>query len=150
MPPGSVYAESRVAFCKEPRMKRLVLLAAFAFAPAAASAQTVTTEVQRLGKSQVTLHLHPFLTAEELATLRVVATNEQALALFVTRPGRHSAIAVAPGEGFIRNGTPVASATALSDLRDAETARTDAVTACTAARTKGPDCVVVLEVAPFR
>lgn len=131
-------------------MNRLVLLATLALAPLAAVAQTVPTEVQRLGSAQVTLHLHPFLTPEELATLRIVATNEQALALFITRPGRHSAIAVAPGEGFIRNGQPLPSAAALSDLRDAETARKDAVTTCNAARTKGPDCVVVLEVAPFR
>lgn len=131
-------------------MKHALLSALVVLAPVATSAQTVPTEVQRLGNSQVTLHLHPFLTPEELVTLRMVATNEQALALFVTRPGRHSAIAVAPGEGFIRNGAPVPSATALSDLRDAETARADAVTACTATRTKGAECVVVLEVAPFR
>ncbi len=114
------------------------------------AAEQVTPEVTRLGNQQVTLHPHAFLTEEELTTLRVVTTNEQALALFVARPGRHSAIAVAPGEGFIRGGQPVASATALSDLPNAETARADAVATCNAAKTKGPDCVVVLEVAPAR
>ena len=113
-------------------------------------AQEVETEVKRLGNQQVTLHLHPFLTDEELTTLRLVATNEQALSLFVTRPGRHSAVAVAPAEGFIRAGQPVASATALSDLPNAQTARADAMATCTAAKAKGPDCVVVLEVAPAR
>lgn len=113
-------------------------------------AQEVPAEVQELGKQQVTVHVHPFLSGEELSALRLVATNEQALALFVTRPGRFTAIAVAPGEGFIRDGQPVPSATALSDLPDAETARADATAACNAARTKGPDCVVVLEVAPAK
>lgn len=107
-------------------------------------------EVTRMGGQQVTLHPHTFLNDEELATLRLVSSNEQALALFVARPGRYSAIAVAPGEGFIRAGQPVKSATAISDLPDAETARADALAACNAAKAKGPDCVVVLEVAPAR
>lgn len=114
------------------------------------AAQQVTTEVTRLGQQQVTLHVHPFLTEEELGTLRLVSTNEQALSLFVTRPGRHTAIAIAPGEGFIRAGQPVASATAISDLPNAETARADAMATCNAAKAKGPDCVVVLEVALAR
>lgn len=114
------------------------------------SAQDVPVEVKTLGKQQITLHLHDFLTEEERATLQVVASNEEALALFVTRPGRHAAIAVSPREGFIRNGQPVASAVALSDLRDAETARKDAIADCGAAKKSGPDCVIVLEVAPAR
>lgn len=114
------------------------------------AAQTVRTEVSRLGDQQVTLYVHPFLTEEELTTLRLVATNQQALSLFVTRPGRHTAIAIAPAEGFIRGGQPVPSATALSDLPNAATARADAAKTCNAAKSGGPDCVVVLEVAPAR
>ncbi|MDP2085445.1 MAG: hypothetical protein Q8K20_09625 [Gemmobacter sp.] len=131
-------------------MKPYVLSATLALMAAPALAQTVATEVQRLGENQVSLHLHPFLTAEEQSALRLVATNEQALALFVTRPGRHAALAVAPEEGFIRSGMPVASATALSDLPDAQAARDAAMQGCEAARKVGPACVVVLEVAPFR
>lgn len=113
-------------------------------------AQTVPTEASTLAGQQVTLHLHPFLTAEDLAILRAVATNEQALGLFLTRPGRHGAIAVAPAEGFLRGGQPVASAAALSDLPSAEEARQAATETCRRARRNGPDCVVVLEVAPAR
>ncbi|MFN3293792.1 MAG: hypothetical protein ACK4S2_10110 [Gemmobacter sp.] len=131
-------------------MNRLVLSAALALFSAPVLAQSVPTEVQRLGPAQVTLHLHPFLTPEEQATLRLVASNEQALALFVPRPGRHAAIAVAPDEGFIRAGQPVASATAMSDLPDAEAARAAALQGCEGARKQGAACVVVLEVAPFR
>ena len=125
----------------------MVLTMAVAGAP---MAQQVPTEVQTLGASTVTVHLHPFLTAEEQATLRLVATNEQALALFVPRAGRHAAIAVAPGEGFIRGGQPVPSATAISDLPDTAAARAAALGACDSARKAGPACVIVLDVAPSR
>lgn len=129
---------------------RFPLIAALALFPLPALAQDVPTEVQTLGTSQVTLHLHPFLTEEEQATLRLVASNEQALALFVPRAGRHAAIAVAPGEGFIRGGQPVASAIAMSDLPDTEKARAAAIEGCEAVRKKGPACVIVLDVAPAR
>ena len=129
---------------------RFPLIAALALLPLSALAQDVPTEVQTLGTTQVTVHLHPFLTAEELATLRVVATNEQALALFVTRPGRHAAIAVAPAEGFVRGGQPVASAVAMSDLPDTDRARAAALEGCETQRKSGPACVVVLDVAPVR
>ena len=124
------------------------IIAAVALLAGAAQAQEVPSEVHTLGKQKVTLHLHPFLTGEETATLRVVATNQDALNLFLTRPGRHAAIAVAPAEGFLRAGQPVASASALSDLPRAEAARAGALEVCNKARAKGPDCVVVLEVAP--
>lgn len=126
------------------------LLAAMALGAAPALSQTVPPEVQRLGASQVTLYLHPFLTPEETAALRMVASNEQALGLFVPRPGRHAAIAIAPAEGFIRAGLPVPSATAMSDLPDAAAARAAAMQGCETARKTGEACVVVLEVAPFR
>jgi hypothetical protein len=129
---------------------RFPLFAALALFPLPALAQDVPTEVQTLGKAQVTVHLHPFLTAEEQAALRLVASNEQALALFVPRAGRHAAIAVAPGEGFIRGGQPVASAVAMSDLPDTEKARAAALEGCEKARTKGAACVIVLDVAPAR
>lgn len=116
--------------------------------PAAAAAQSVPTETSRLAGQQITLHLHPFLTAEDLGLLRLVATNEQALGLFITGSGRHAAIAVAPADGFVRGGQPPASATAMSDLRTPEDARTAALEGCERARRGGPACVVVLEVAP--
>ncbi|WP_146036492.1 hypothetical protein [Pseudotabrizicola formosa] len=98
--------------------------------------------------SAVNLHLHPFLTAEELATLRLVATNEQALALFVTSRAGHAALAVSPQDGFVRNGAPVPSAVALGDLPDAAAARAAALAACDQARVGQEPCVVVLEVSP--
>jgi hypothetical protein len=117
---------------------------------AAAQAQTpaVPVEVSTNAGSAVTLHLHPFLAADELATLRVVATNDQALSLFVASRTGHAALAVSPDEGFIRDGALVPSATALTDLPDADAARTAALAACDAARKAATPCVVVLEVSP--
>lgn len=126
------------------------LTLALLLAGPAAMAQQVPVETATLGKQSVTLHLHPFLTPEEVATLQVVASNEDALKLFITRPGRHSAMAVAPAEGFIRNGQPVESAKALSDLPNAEKARQAALAECNSTRKSGADCVVVLEIAPVR
>jgi hypothetical protein len=127
---------------------RALLPALLSLLPAAALAQAVPTESSRLAGQQVTLHLHPFLTDEDLGLLRLVATNEQALGLFITAGGRHAAIAVAPADGFVRGGQPPATATAMSDLRTAADARTAALEGCERARRQGPACVVVLEVAP--
>lgn len=132
------------------RPAALFLVPLLALTAAAATAQSVPNETARLGGQQITLHLHPFLTADEAAMLRLVASNEQALAVFITNPGRHSALALAPAEGFVRNGQPVASAFAISDLQTPQDARTGALEGCERARRNGPNCVVVLEVAPAR
>lgn len=116
----------------------------------AAVAQDVPVETSTLGKQSISVSIHPFLSAEELTVLRLVAVNDDALKLFVTRPGRFSAIAVAPAEGLIRDGKPIDSAKAISDLPSARRARQAALTECNSAKTKGPDCVIVLEVAPAR
>ena len=108
----------------------------------------VATEVTSLSGSQVTLYLHPFLAAEELATLRLVATNEQALSLFVTSREGHAALAISESDGFIRDGQPAKSAIALADFASAEAARAAALAGCDAARTGTAGCVVVLEVGP--
>ena len=128
------------------------LLAGFMLAGGASSpakAQTATpTEVSTLAGSQVTLYLHPFLTDEELATLRIVTTNEQALSLFVASRMANAALAISESDGFIRDGSPVASAIALADFDTPEAARSAAMTACDAARKGAKPCVVVLEVVP--
>ncbi|MFN4130525.1 MAG: hypothetical protein ACK4GC_12040 [Paracoccaceae bacterium] len=129
----------------------LALGAAFtglAQAQAQTQAKTVPVETGVNGASSVSLHLHPFLTAEELATLRLVASNDQALSLFVTSRTGHAAMAMSPEEGFVRNGSPVPSAVALGDLPDAAAARNAALAACDATRKAKAPCVVVLEVAP--
>lgn len=115
----------------------------------AVEAGTVPTETARLGKAEITLSLHDFLTQEELATLRLVMTNQQALEIFLPAgQGGHAALAVSPDEGFIREGKPVKSAVAMAGLPDAETARTEALKACEAARTGVAQCVVALTVTP--
>lgn len=128
-------------------MRVLVVSALALFAGIPAMAEDVPVETMELGKSAVTLHVHSFLTEEELKTLRLVGSNKDALALFVPEGGGHAAIAVAPEEGFVRNGVPVASAVAVAKLPDAETAQKDALAGCDAARTTESVCVVVLEVA---
>ncbi|MFC0280117.1 hypothetical protein ACFOHK_11080 [Falsigemmobacter intermedius] len=111
-------------------------------------AQEVRGKTYRLGAQAVTVYDHAFLNAEEKATLDLVATNEQALALFVTKPGRYSAMAVSPDDGFIRGGQPVPSAIALSDLESRDAARAAVLKDCNAARKGKKDCLLVLEVAP--
>jgi hypothetical protein len=113
-----------------------------------ALAQTVPTEVFTLDAVDVTLHLHPFLTEDEASTLRIVGQSPDALALFLPAGASFGAIALSPEEGFIRDGQPVESASAVADLPDAVQARDAALAECNAARTGGPACVVVLEIAP--
>jgi hypothetical protein len=110
----------------------------------------IATEVAVLGDASVTVHLQPFLTEEELATLRLVQTNDQALALFVPNRSGFAAIAASPEDGFIRDGAPVVSAKALAELPDAQTAADNAIAACNEARIGKSECVVVLEVAPAK
>ncbi|MDO9637451.1 MAG: hypothetical protein Q7J44_02810 [Pseudotabrizicola sp.] len=133
---------------KSQMMKAGVLAALIAATGSFAAAQTVPVEAGVNAGSAVSLHLHPFLTAEELATLRLVATNDQALSLFVTSRTGHAALAISPQDGFVRDGSPVPSAVALGDLPDAAAARTAALAACDQARKGQMPCVVVLEVAP--
>ena len=125
---------------------------ALAGAGAVAAQEEVPVETARLGKSLVTFTHHAFLTGQEVATLQLVMSNRQALSVFVPgKPDAYSALAVSPDEGFIRDGQPVASAVAVADLPDAETARLNAVEACDKARApEHAPCVVGLEVGPAR
>lgn len=110
--------------------------------------EAVASEVSVNGASSVTLYLHPFLTEEELSTLRLVATNDQALSLFVTSRAGHAALAASPDDGFVRDGKPAASAIALADLPDADAAGKAAIEACDKLRKGAAPCVVLLQVAP--
>ncbi|MGL4321187.1 MAG: hypothetical protein ACRCS3_10025 [Paracoccaceae bacterium] len=121
----------------------LLMLATTAHAEDAAP-----TEQTTLGTSTITLTVWPFLSEDELTVLRLVATDANALALFVPDAAGFSALAASPDDGFIRDGVPVASAIALSGLADAETARTNALAACAEKKAGAADCVVVLEIAP--
>ncbi|MDP3264533.1 MAG: hypothetical protein U1E06_01330 [Tabrizicola sp.] len=129
-------------------MAAKLLLGAMLLAAAPLAAQTVPVETSTLGTSAITLHLHPFLTEEELTTLRLVMTNEQALSLFVPGTPGHAALAVSPDDGFIRVGAPMGSATAVADLPDAAAAAAAALAGCDAAKQTEAPCVVVLEIAP--
>jgi hypothetical protein len=115
----------------------------------AAGAATAEVPVETVTDKGVTvrLHLHPFLTAEELTTLRLVATNAEARALFVPQGKGFAALALAPDEGFVRGGLPVESATAIGGAQDAAAAAAAARADCDRKRKKGPACVTVLEVA---
>ena len=135
--------------------KQVVGLAVMALGVSAqgAAAQTVAgaeipVEVSKLAGQQITLHVYPFLGESDLKTLRLVATNKQALQLFVTSKG-HSAIAVSPDEGFAPDGAPAPSAVAIGDFSDAATAASEATRACDDKRTGEAPCVVILEVGPL-
>ena len=109
--------------------------------------QAAEVETFQMDGVDVRVFAHAFLTEEEMMTLRLVGQNPDALSLFVTDAG-FAALAVAPDEGFVRDGMPVASASALSGLDTAEAASTAALEACNTARAGGAECVLVLEVAP--
>jgi hypothetical protein len=113
-----------------------------------ASAQTATTERFELSGSIVTLNILPFLQAEELDTLRFVGQSQEALALFIPDGGGYAAMALAPADGFVRDGVPADSAIAMSGLPDAAAARAAALRECNATRSGGPACVVAMEIAP--
>lgn len=117
---------------------------------AGAALAAVPTEVSTLDGSKVTLHVQPFLTDEDLFTLRLVATNSEALSLFVQSRDGYAAIAVAPQDGFMKAGVLAASAFAIAGLPDAETAATQALAGCDAARKGGDACVIVLEINPAK
>ena len=112
------------------------------------AAQTVPTEVAKLVGQKITLYVYPFLTESERTTLRLVQHNKQALAVFVPGTQGFAALAVAPNEGFLRDGSPVPSAVALSGLPDAASAAMAVLKGCDAARKGGEPCVIVLEIGP--
>ncbi len=120
------------------------------FMGGAAFAKDVPVEVGTLDGAQITLHIYPFLKDADLQILRQVATNSQALAVFVPGDKSHySAMALAPDDGFLKDGAPVDTAIALSDFPDAATAAKAATDACDAKRGKAAKpCVVVLEIGP--
>ncbi len=124
---------------------------AAAVAGGMAAAQDVPVEVSVLDASQVTLHLYPFLKDDDLRTLRLVATNRDALSVFVpSKDTSHfAALALSPADGFLQDGAPAATAIALSDFPDAAAAATATLAACDAKRDPATaPCVVVLEVGP--
>jgi hypothetical protein len=127
-------------------MKKIVLAAMLL--ATAAMAEDVKVETAELGASVIALHVQPFLTETELATLRVVLTNEEALKLFVPSDKGFAALAVSPDDGFMKDGALVPSATALADLPDAKTAAKEAIAACDKAKKGKEPCVIVLEIGP--
>ncbi|TVP73222.1 MAG: hypothetical protein EA339_03795 [Rhodobacteraceae bacterium] len=134
---------------KQQWIKRVAALALGGAALATAGlAQTVEAEQFELDGVSVTVFAQDFLTEEEVMTLRLVGQNRDALAVFVTAGEGFAALAVAPQEGFVRGGVPVASASALSGLPDLGAARAAALEACDAARDSAEACAVVLEIAP--
>ena len=113
-----------------------------------ASAQEVPTEHYQMDGVEISVLAHEFLSEDELMTLRLVGQNRDALALFVPEGPGYAALAIAPAEGFVRDGVPVDSAIAMSGLQDLESARASALEACDAARQTDDSCVIALEVAP--
>ena len=126
-------------------------IAAAVIALSAIGAQAqVATEVTTMGDFTITLHLHDFLTADDLTVLRLVAKDQNALAMFVPEQGGFAALAASPDDGFTKDGAPVASASALGGLADAAAAVSAAMTACQVATTAKAACVILLEVAPVQ
>ena len=108
----------------------------------------VATETATLGEYNVTMHVQPFLTEDDLSILRLVLTSQDALALFVPQANGFAAMAASPDDGFVKDGVPSASVVALGGLPDAATAAANAVDGCQKAKQGAADCVVILEIAP--
>lgn len=108
----------------------------------------VATEVSTVGAYTITLYVQPFLTEEDLSILRMIATSQEALALFVPGAAGFSAMAASPDDGFIKDGAPVPSVVALGGLPDAAAAMAGAVSGCAAAASTKTACVPLLEIAP--
>ena len=113
-----------------------------------AQAQQVTTENYVLEGKRIAVHLHPFLSDEGLAMLRLVGRNRDALALFVPDAARFAAMALAPRDGLVDGGLLADSAVAVADMSGIATARKAALDDCNAARSGGPACVIALEIQP--
>ncbi|MGQ0611897.1 MAG: hypothetical protein ACT4N9_12425 [Paracoccaceae bacterium] len=108
----------------------------------------VPVEVSTIDGTQVTIHLHDFLSAQELGVLRLVGGNSQMLQAFMQGATGYGAMALSPDDGYIRGGLPSGSASARMGLADAQAAAAAALEACNAARTGAAECVVVLELGP--
>jgi hypothetical protein len=132
----------------EPMKAMHVAIAACLIPLAVVAQDAVPTEVSTLDGATVTVHLHPFLSEQEVGLLRLVAANSDALAVFVPDPSGFAAMAVSPDDGFVRDGVPVASAVALSAMPDAATAAAEAIAGCEAKRSGAAACVVVLDISP--
>lgn len=133
---------------RNPGLSAAMIAALTSAAISGAAQAEVPVEVSEINGARVTFYVHPFLDETELSTLRLVATQEQALRLFITSDKGFAAIALSPDEGFIEGGVPPASATAVAELPDAASAAAKALEMCNAAR-KGPaECVIVMEIAP--
>lgn len=115
-----------------------------------AQADLPPVETGTLEGAKVTIYTWDFLTKDELAALRLVLDNKDALALFVPADGKggFAALAVSPDDGFIRDGALSPSATAIAGFETQEAASQAAVDACNKARKGEKDCTIVLEVAP--
>lgn len=124
------------------------VIPALMLASVALPVQAQEAERYEVQGSEVTVILHGFLTEEETDTLRIIGQSPDALALFLPEGGQFGALAVAPDEGFIRDGIPVDSAMAMGNLPDLDQARNAALEGCDAARAGGAPCEIVLEIAP--
>ncbi len=108
----------------------------------------VPVEVSTIDGYQVTIHLHDFLTEQELGVFRLIGSNSQMLQAFLQGGTGFGAMALSPDDGYIRGGLPSGSASARMGLADAQAAAASALETCNAARTGAAECVVVLELGP--
>lgn len=121
------------------------LSATLALAVAGAGDCGVTVETARLAGIEIRLFRQPFLEADEIGLLHRAMTEEAALASIMTPDVRYAVIAAAPGEGFHRNGEPVASSFIFVGEITMEDTRSFALEGCEARRTTAQPCVVIME-----
>jgi hypothetical protein len=130
-------------------MRKAAVMSVVAAWAGMAAADLPPAETAVIGGAKVTVYTMNFLTAEEVAALKLVLVNEAALQLFVPKGSAgFAAMAVSPEDGFIRDGGLVPSATAIAGVASAEEAAAAALAGCNGAKAGKAGCVVVLEVAP--
>lgn len=115
---------------------------------AGAARAEVPVEVTIIDGTQVTIHLHDFLSEQEMGVFRLIGSNSQMLQAFMQGATGYGAMALSPDDGYIRGGLPSGSASARMGLADAQAAAASALEMCNAARTGAAECVVVLELGP--
>lgn len=116
----------------------------------AAAQDAPAREVTRAGGVEITLHRHDWLRVDDLATLAAIIESPEARTMLLGPGGDYAALALAPADGLLAPEGVAATAQAVAQLPDAQTARTRALELCDGARRGGRACAVVLEVAPLR
>lgn len=118
--------------------------------PPLAAQEAPPRDVTRADGVEMTLHRFDWLRPDDLATLTAIMQTAELRTMLLGPGGDYAALALAPADGLLAPEGVAATAQAVAQLPDAQTARARALELCDGARRGGRSCAVVLEVAPLR